>query len=307
VREAFIMLNPYQLRAFYEAAKSMNFTIAAKNLFVSQPAVTTQIKLFEEYCNLRLFKRKGRRMYLTSEGESLFYYAEKVFELEKEIEKVIKDFHGLKRGYVRLGTTKTSVKYSIDSIMLSFHKSFPDIKIKVQEGTSMEMLQSVLDFRNDLALVAHIEDNPNIDFTILGKEEIFLIVAPGHYLANKNNISFNELDGVPVIIKEIGSGTRKLVDNYFARSGVNPKILVETNKVEFIIELVKQGEGISLLARRVIEKEIAGGTLRAIPIKPEKLFLNVGIAYLNNQQLSPAAKALLDFLLPLAQIQRSTP
>ncbi|HDH87920.1 MAG TPA: LysR family transcriptional regulator [Desulfobacteraceae bacterium] len=298
------MLNPYQLRAFYEAAKSMNFTIAAKNLFVSQPAVTTQIKLFEEYCNLRLFKRKGRRMDLTSEGESLFYYAEKVFQLEKKIEKVIKEFHGLKRGYVRLGTTKTSVRYSIDSIMLSFHKSFPDIKIKVQEGTSMEMLQSLLDFRNDLALVAHTEDNPNIDFITLGKEEIFLIAAPGHYLANKNNISFNELDGVPVIIKEIGSGTRKVVDNYFARSGVKPKILIETNKIELIIELVKQGEGISFLARRVIEKEIAGGTLIAIPIKPEKLFLNVGIAYLNDEQLSPAAKALLDFLFPLTQIQR---
>jgi len=304
VREGFIVLNPYQLRAFYEAAKSMNFTIAAKNLFVSQPAVTTQIKLFEEYCNLRLFKRKGRRMDLTSEGESLFYYAEKVFQLEKKIEKVIKEFHGLKRGYVRLGTTKTSVRYSIDSIMLSFHKSFPDIKIKVQEGTSMEMLQSLLDFRNDLALVAHTEDNPNIDFITLGKEEIFLIAAPGHYLANKNNISFNELDGVPVIIKEIGSGTRKVVDNYFARSGVKPKILIETNKIELIIELVKQGEGISFLARRVIEKEIAGGTLIAIPIKPEKLFLNVGIAYLNDEQLSPAAKALLDFLFPLTQIQR---
>ena len=298
------MLNPYQLRAFYEAAKSMNFTIAAKNLFVSQPAVTTQIKLFEEYCNLRLFKRKGRRMDLTPEGESLFYYAEKVFQLEKKIEKVIKEFHGLKRGYVRLGTTKTSVRYSIDSIMLSFHKSFPDIKIKVQEGTSMEMLQSLLDFRNDLALVAHTEDNPNIDFITLGKEEIFLIAAPGHYLANKNNISFNELDRVPVIIKEIGSGTRKVVDNYFARSGVKPKILIETNKIELIIELVKQGEGISFLARRVIEKEIAGGTLIAIPIKPEKLFLNVGIAYLNDEQLSPAAKALLDFLFPLTQIQR---
>ena len=271
---------------------------------MSQPAVTTQIKLFEEYCNLRLFKRKGRRMDLTSEGESLFYYAEKVFQLEKKIEKVIKEFHGLKRGYVRLGTTKTSVRYSIDSIMLSFHKSFPDIKIKVQEGTSMEMLQSLLDFRNDLALVAHTEDNPNIDFITLGKEEIFLIAAPGHYLANKNNISFNELDGVPVIIKEIGSGTRKVVDNYFARSGVKPKILIETNKIELIIELVKQGEGISFLARRVIEKEIAGGTLIAIPIKPEKLFLNVGIAYLNDEQLSPAAKALLDFLFPLTQIQR---
>ncbi len=301
------MLNLYQLRAFFEAAKSMNFTIAAKNLFVSQPAVTTQIKLFEKYCNLRLFKRRGRRMYLTSEGETLFYYAEKVFELEKEIEKVIKDFHGLNRGHVRLGTTKTTVKYSIDSIILLFHKSFPDIKIKVQEGTSMDMLQSVLDFRNDLALVAHIEDNPNIDFTVLGKEEVFLIVAPSHYLANRNNISFNELAGVPVIMKELGSGTRKLVDYCFERSGVKPEMLIETNKVEFIMELVKQGEGISFLARRVIEKEITECALKAIPIKPERLFLNVGIAYLNDQQLSPAAKAFLDFLLPLAQIQKSTP
>jgi len=291
------MLNFYQLRAFYEAAKSTNFTIAAKNLFVSQPAVTIQIKLFEEYCNLRLFKRRGRRMYLTSEGKSLFYYAAQVFELEKDIENVIKDFHGLKRGYVQLGITKTSVKYSIDHIILSFHKSFPDIKINVQEGTSMEMLQGLLHFKNDLALISQVEDNPNIDFTLLGREELFLIVAPDHYFANRTSISFNELDGVPIILKEIGSGTRKLVDNYFERSGIKPEILIETNKVEFIIELVKQGEGISFLAQRVIEKEIANGNLKAIPIKPQNLFLNVGIAYLNDQQLSPAAKALLDFIL----------
>jgi len=107
-------------------------------------------------------------------------------------------------------------------------------------------------------------------------------------------------------MKELGSGTRKLVDYCFERSGVKPEMLIETNKVEFIMELVKKGEGISFLARRVIEKEIAECALKAIPIKPEGLFLNVGIAYLNDQQLSPAAKAFLDFLLPLVQIQKST-
>jgi DNA-binding transcriptional LysR family regulator len=97
------MLNFNQLRVFYYAAKNLNFTAAANDLFITQPAVSAQIKSFEAFCNLKLFKKRGRRVYLTDEGRSLFEYAAKVFKYEKEIENVIDDMRELKRGILSLG------------------------------------------------------------------------------------------------------------------------------------------------------------------------------------------------------------
>ena len=105
------MINFNQLRDFYQVAKNLNFTIAANNLYITQPAVSAQVKLFEDYCNLKLFKKKGRKIYLTAEGEVLYDYAQKIFEYEREIESAIEDMRELKRGILRLGTTKTYARY----------------------------------------------------------------------------------------------------------------------------------------------------------------------------------------------------
>jgi len=141
------LLNFNQLRAFYYAAKSLNFTIAAKNLFVSQPAVTAQIKLFEQSCKLDLFKKKGRRIYLTDEGKTIFRYASKIFELEQDLEKTIYDLKKIRQGCLRIGTTKTYAMYLMPVVLAPFHKSFPGITIELNEGSSLEMSNSLLDFR----------------------------------------------------------------------------------------------------------------------------------------------------------------
>ncbi|MGD8973245.1 MAG: LysR family transcriptional regulator, partial [Desulfobacterales bacterium] len=85
------MLNFNQFRVFYHAAKHLNFTVAASELFITQPAVTAQVKSFEEACNLKLFKKRARRVYLTDEGRILFDFAERIFKYEKEIENIIDD------------------------------------------------------------------------------------------------------------------------------------------------------------------------------------------------------------------------
>jgi DNA-binding transcriptional LysR family regulator len=105
-------------------------------------------------------------------------------------------------------------------------------------------------------------------------------------------------------MKEPGSATRKLVDRHMKSHGVKPKIAVETNNTECIKELVKQGESISFLARRIVEKDIDEGTLEAIPLKPEGLLLAVGIAYLKNQRLSPVAKTFTHCLPHMLETQR---
>ncbi|MBW1798281.1 MAG: LysR family transcriptional regulator [Deltaproteobacteria bacterium] len=294
------MINFNQLRVFYHAARYQNYTVASKKLFITQPAVTAQMKIFEDHCNLRLFKKKGRKIYLTDEGKTLYEYAKKVFEYEKEIDDVIEEMRELKRGILRLGTTKTYARYFMPFLISGFHGTYPQIKINLDEGSSLDMIHSLLDFRNEIAIIAKAEDNPDVCFTPFSQEELVFLVAPGHRLAKKKSVTFKELAEEPIIMKETGSGTRKLVNELFARHDCTPDVLMETSNAEFIKQLVQRGEGISFLVREAVASELREKKLFTVPIHGQKIFLDVSIAYLKDQHLSPPARAFLDILGTLA-------
>jgi DNA-binding transcriptional LysR family regulator len=290
------MLNLNQLRVFYHAAKHLNFTRAAGALFISQPAVTAQVKSFEAFCGLKLFKKKGRKIYLTDEGKALLEYAHKIFKYEKEIEGAIEDMKDLKRGVLRLGTTKAYARYFMPSLISSFHKAYPHIKINLDEGSSADMIYSLLEFKNEVAVIAKALDHPDVSFIPFSQEEMVVIIAPDHPLAGKSKISFEELAREPFIMKENGSGTRKRVEELFSRLEIEPNILMETSNTEFIKQLVQRGEGISFVVSEAVAAELLEGKLAMIPLKGPKQFLDVSIAYLNDQILSPSAKAFVDTL-----------
>lgn len=294
------MINFNQLRVFYHTAKNLNFTIAARELFITQPAVTAQMKFFEDYCELKLFKKKGRGICLTEEGKALYEYAKKIFEYEKTIENAIEDMRKLKRGVLRIGTTKTYARYLMPQLICTFRKEYPDIRIHMNEGNSLNMVHSLLSFANELVIIAKVEDNPDICFIPFGQEELVAIVAPDHHLARKNAVSFRELADQPVIIKETGSGTRKLVYELFARHNCYPKILMETNNAEFIKQLVQRGEGISFLVKVLVTSDIQEKKLASVSLENCQVFLDVNIAYARKQPLSPPARAFLDMLEKLA-------
>jgi DNA-binding transcriptional LysR family regulator len=290
------MINFNQLRVFYYAARYQNYTVASKKLCITQPAVTAQVKLFEDHCNLRLFKKKGRKIYLTDQGRTLYEYAKKVFEYEKEIDDVIEDMRELKLGILRLGTTKTYARYFMPYLISAFHETYPKIKIHLDEGSSLHMIHSLIDFRNEIAIIARAEDNPAVCFTPFSQEELVFLVGPGNRLAQKGAVSFKELAEEPIIMKETGSGTRKLVNELFARNHCVPEVLVETSNAEFIKQLVQRGEGVSFLVKEAVVPELREGKLIAVPIHGQKIFLDVSIAYLKDQHLSPPARAFLDIL-----------
>jgi len=295
------MLNFNQLRVFYHAAKNLNFTAAANELFITQPAVTFQMKAFEEFCNLKLFKKRARRLFLTDEGRALFEYTEKIFQYEKEIENAIEDMRELKRGVLSLGTTKAYARYFMPLMLSTFHKNYPNIKIQLNEGSSLEMTYSLLDFKIEVAVIAQAGELPEVDFFPFSKEEMALIVAPGHHFTKKKAIAIKDLANEPFIMKEKGSGTRKLVEQLFSNENCSPDILMETSNTEFIKQLVQRGEGISFLVKEAVAAEIKEKKLVQVALKGRKVFLDVSIAYLKGQVLSPPAKAFVDTLTRLRE------
>ncbi len=298
------MINFNQLRVFYHAAKHRSFTQAARRLFITQPAVTAHIKLLEGQCNLKLFKKKGRKLYLTDEGKTLYGYAQKVFEYEKQIENAIEDMRELKRGALRLGTTKTYARYFMPFLITSFHQAYPHIRIHLDEGSSADMIQSLLDFRNEVAIIAKAKEHPDVQFIPFSHEELVLIAPLRHRLAAKRPVAIRELADEPIIMKEVGSGTRKLVNELFERHRITPNVLMETSNTEFIKQLVQRGEGVSFVVREAVALELHEGKLAAIPIRGRKIYLDVSIAYLKTQHLSPPANAFLEILEKIAPTER---
>jgi DNA-binding transcriptional LysR family regulator len=290
------MINLNQLRAFYQTAKCQNVSVAAKELFVSQPAVTAQIKLFEDSCGLKLFKKKGRNLYLSDEGKTLFKYAGKIFEYERKIEDAVEQMKELKKGSLRLGSARTYARYFMPFLLTGFRDAYPHIKIHFDEGNSLEMIHSLVDLKNEVVIIAKAEDHPNVAFIPFSREELVLILPPSHHLADKDSIPFEQIAEAPIIMKDTGSGTRKLVDELFAKNNCTPNILMETGDAEIIKLLVQHGEGVSFLVKEAVAVELQEKKLVTVPLEKDSIFLDVSIAYLKEQPLSPPAQAFLKSL-----------
>ena len=251
------------------------------------------MKLFEQYLDLKLFKKKGGRLYLTEEGKGIYEYAQKIFEHEAEIELAVEEMKRLKRGTLRLGTARTYARYFIPFLISRFREACPNIKIRLDEGNSSDMIQSLISLKNEIVIVARAHETPDVLFIPFSQEELVLILAPDHRLAEKKTIGFSELIDEPIIMKETGSGTRRLVDQLFAENDIAPKMLMETSDAEMIKLLVQHGEGASFLVRASVAKEHKEGKLAIVSVRGHKILLDVSIAYLKNQTLSPPAQAFI--------------
>jgi DNA-binding transcriptional LysR family regulator len=290
------MMNLNQLRVFYEAAKAGSFTGAAKNLFITQPAVTAQMKTLEDQCNLKLFKKKGRKLFLTDEGSTLYDYVRRIFDYEKEVEVVIEELRELKRGILRLGTSKAYARYIMPFLISGFREAYPHIKVYLDEGSSLDMARSLQSLKNEVAVIARVEDDPDITYLPFSQEELLLVLPPQHPLGKKRSVAVEDLVSEPLIMKELGSGTRKKVNELFEKRRLAPNVLMETSNTEFIKQLVQRGEGLSFLVRDSVAAEIREKKLATVPLAAERPLLDVSIAYLKDQHLSHPARAFVDLL-----------
>jgi DNA-binding transcriptional LysR family regulator len=180
-----------------------------------------------------------------------------------------------------------------------FQKSFLDIIIELDEGSSLDMSKSLLDFKNSLAIVAKVEENPEILFIPLLLEEVVLIAAPNYHLPKRDEIRFRDLNEEPIIMKEICSGTRDLVERYARSEKIGLNVVAQTSNMEFIKQLVKQEQAVSFVVRSSVETELSQGELISVPVKPKKLSLKIFIAHLRDYEIPFAAKAFLDYLLSI--------
>lgn len=290
------MINYNQLRVFYHVARHLSFTMAAEDLLISQPAVTRHIKTFEDIWEIKLYNRRGPKIYLTEEGKALFEYAKNVFEYEGKIEKAIDDICKLRRGTLRFGCPNIYWPGFTFHFMNKFKNNFPNIALDNHEGNSQSLMQGILDYQFEFAICSIIKEHPDVVFDHFLRENLLCIASPAHPLTGKGPIFFKELSKEPLIIKEKGSGSNRVALGLFERYRLSPNILMESSNGELIKNLVKQGKGISFLVKEEVSNEIKNGTLTKIPIKDTPLFVDLYLIYLRKHNFSYPAKAFLKLL-----------
>ena len=289
-------MNLNQLKLFYISGKKQSFSAAAEELLLSQPAVTMQVRQLEDYFNLKLFHRHGKRIELTEAGQVLFGYARKIFEWAAQAERSIWELKDLETGVLKVGTTKTYAKHLMPALISAFQEKHPGIHVILSEGSSAEISNSLIVQKNELGLIAKSSYPPPLQVLAFTRENLLLILGRNHPLTRLRRISLKDLARQPLIIREKGSGTRELILEKYREARIKPSILTEAGNVDFIKELVEVGKGISFVVESAVKEELKKGTLKTRPLVEGPLSLKVDIVYLKKRALSPSAQSFLTLL-----------
>jgi DNA-binding transcriptional LysR family regulator len=260
-----------RLQVFYTVARQLSFTKAAEILYMTQPAVTFQVKQLEEHFNTRLFERSHGRISLTPAGELVMGYSERILGLSAELDTRVSELTGQVTGPLMIGASTTIAEYQLPRILGEFKERHPTVQARLTVANSETIENKVADHTLDVGLIESPSHHTRLDTHPCCNDELVMICRPSHAYAMKCSVTPAELAHEPYVCREQGSGTREVVDRYFREHGVNPDDLhveMELGSREAIKGAVEAGMGIAILSASSIAKEIKLGDLVAVRLNP---------------------------------------
>jgi DNA-binding transcriptional LysR family regulator len=288
-----------RLQVFYTVAKQLSFTKAAEQLFMTQPAVTFQIKQLEEHFNTRLFERSHGRIALTPAGDLVLGYAERILGLSEEMETRVRDLTGAVSGELLLGASTTIAEYMLPNILGEFKTTHPEVQAHMMVGNSETIVNRVADHTIDLGLIESPSYLPSLQNEVCCDDELVVICAPEHPLATRASVRAQDLASVAWVRREPGSGTREFTDNYIRECGLAPEdleVIMELGSPEAMKGAVETGSAIAVVSRATIAKELKLGSLVAIPLAP-RLIRTLSLVHPKEKFRSRLLTTFVDFAM----------
>jgi len=289
-----------QLQVFESAAAKLNFSQAAKQLYLSQPAVSMQIKQLEESIGLPLFEQMGKKIYLTEAGRELFHYCRNITQQLAEMESVFEEMKGLGHGKLTISVVNTA-NYFTPKLLARFCRRYPDINVILQVANRDAVLKQLADNSTDVAILGLPPDGLDISAEPFLDNPLVVIAAPDNPLAKQKRIKFSKLAEENFLSREPGSGTRSAMERVFAQHKVQPHIIMEVETNEAIKQAVQAGMGLGILSLHSIELELETKRLAMLNVEDFPLMRSWYVAHRSNKRLSGAALAFRDFLLTEAR------
>lgn len=285
-----------QMRVFTAVAQQKSFTRAARELHLTQPAVSQQVKLLEAELGLPLFEHIGRTIHLTAAGEELLRYATQITDLLRSAGEALAAMRGLKRGVLKLGAVSTA-KYFAPSLLSAFTPEYPQVAIRFSVGNREEIIRQLAANEIDLVIMGRPPRELVTTAEPFAKHPLVIIAAPDHPLAAKRRIALKQLSTENFVIREAGSGTRASMEHVFREHGVPFQASMEVDSNETIKQAVMAGMGISFISMHTVSLELAAGKLVILNVAGLPLQRDWYVIHLREKQLSPITAAFRSFLL----------
>jgi DNA-binding transcriptional LysR family regulator len=289
-----------QLQVFEKVANHLNYSRAAEELYLSQPAVSMQIKQLEGHIGLPLFEQMGKKVFLTEAGRELFHYARTIAQQLAEMEAVFGEMKGLEQGKLTLSVVNTA-NYFTPQLLAKFCQRHPKINVILQVANRDAVLKQLADNSTDLAIMGQPPDGKDLSAESFLDNPLVVIAAPNHPLAKLKRVKFARLAEETFLSREQGSGTRSAMERVFAQHKIQPHISMEMETNEAIKQAVQAGMGLGILSLHSIELELETKRLAMLNVEHFPLLRHWFVAHRSNKRLSSAALAFKEFLLTEAK------
>lgn len=287
-----------RLQVFHAVAKHLSFTKAAEAVFMTQPAVTFQVRQLEEQFNTRLFDRAQGRITLTPAGQIAFEYAERILNLSAELETRMKEMSGEVGGPLLIGASTTIAEYLLPQMLGEFKARYPAVVPRLFVANSEAVQERVAERGLDLGFIEGDSRQPSLASHVCCEDELQLVCAPSHALARQAVIVPSSLTEHAYISREPGSGTRQVIDRFLEQAGLaldSLQVVMEASSPEALKGLVATGLGFTIMSRAAVVKEVRLGALVAIPLSP-RLIRNLSVVYPKERIHSRLVNAFIGFV-----------
>ena len=270
-----------RLQVFHAVAKQLSFTKAAEALFMTQPAVTFQIKQLEEHFNTRLFERGHGRIALTAAGDIVLDYAERILGLSTELDTRLKEMTGQIAGLLLVGASTTIAEFLLPQVLGDFKSRHPNVVPRLFVANSGAVENRVAEHTLDIGFIEAPSHLAAVATDVCCEDELVVVCSSSHPLAQHEALTPKQLLEYPYISRESGSGTREVADAYFQKAGVRPEslnVVMELGSPEALKGLVATGLGFTIMSRTTVQKETRLGELVGLPLSP-RLIRNLSVVY----------------------------
>jgi DNA-binding transcriptional LysR family regulator len=286
-------VSPEHLITFYFVAEGKSFKLASDLLYLSQPTVLLHIKSLEASCGVKLVHVKKKRVALTEAGEALLPYARELYQQTQRAEVCLQNF---REEMLRIGVALTLLA-TVTTVAGIFKELFPNIKVKIREGPTYQIVEETSNLLHDLAVVADLDYGiPELEAIEVSRGHRMIFVASSTApLSLEDELDFTALNGHPLILPAEKSGSRAILLGLLGEHKIEPVILAEVDNVESAKSLVKMGQGVALLLEDNVIDELRDGKLKALPFK-EEISIGVDVLVHKDNPLRPIGSKFVSLL-----------
>ena len=289
-------LNLNHLAIFHAVAEAGSIGGGAARLYISQPAVSKQLKEFEATLGLPLFDRLPKGVRLTAAGEQLLVYARRISTTEHAAEQALAEIRDLHAGKLAIGASTTIGNYLLPSLLAEYRRNRPGIEIVLEIANTELIQRKLLDNALDLGLTEGFVESTDLHAEVFAMDQIVVIAARDHPLAKRSGLTLQELCHEPCVLREPGSGTRSVIEHMLTQRGLQHAAAMSLGSTEAIKRAVAAGAGISLVSRLAVSSELAAKTLALLPVEDLQLERPLHKLSLRNKQPSLAVQAFAELL-----------